>query len=235
MKPTKLLTAFLLSVGVSALALGAGSSVQRTTKLTVSEPTEVGTTLLQPGSYTLHVNDFQAEKIQVVITRDSDSKVVGTEVAFRARRNLTPHEASDNQVQFTYTTHNGHPAVSTWYYPGDDWGEQFAYGKDTMVASTSDNVTETHTAAVSTSTMAETAPAPAPPVETHAEATETHEMAPAPAPAPAPAKTDDVREDRAERAERTLPKTASSTPLVALLGALSLAGAAAMRFGRKTA
>jgi LPXTG-motif cell wall-anchored protein len=231
MKPTKLLTAFLLAIGVSALALGAGSTVQRTTRLTVSEPTEVGTTLLQPGSYTLHVNDYQAEKVQVVITRDNDSKVVGTEVAFRARRNLTPHEASDNQVQFTYTTHNGHPAVSTWYYPGDDWGEQFAYGKDTMVASasTSDNVTETHTPAPTASTMAETAPAPAPPVETHAEATETHEMAPAPAPAP---ETHEMNEDRTER---TLPKTASSTPLLALLGALSLAGAAAMRFGRKTA
>jgi LPXTG-motif cell wall-anchored protein len=33
----------------------------------------------------------------------------------------------------------------------------------------------------------------------------------------------------------TLPKTASSTPLVALLGALALAGASAVRFGRKAA
>ncbi len=228
MKPVRLLTAFLLCLGVSTLALASGSSVQRNTRLTVSEPTEVGTTLLQPGSYTLHVNDFQAEKVQVVITRESDSKVVGTETAFRARRNLGTHEAADNQVQFTYTTHNGHPAVSTWYYPGDDWGEQFAYGKDTMAANTSTDVTMTQTPAPT----AEIAPAPepAPEVKTATRSTDTmasHDMTPA----PAPAETHDMSTHEA----RTLPKTASSTPLIALLGALSLAGAAAVHFGRKTA
>jgi len=224
MKPTRFLAALILCLGVSALALAQGGSVQRETKLAVSEPTMVGNAMLDPGSYTLRVHDYTGEKITVVIVRDSDQKTVGTVVAKRERRNLDSHEASDNQTQFTYTSFNGHPAVATWFYPGDEWGERFVYGKETVAASTTGGdvtVTQTPAPTASTSTMAEStppAPAPAPVVEERKET--TAEVAPAPAPAPE---------------ARTLPKTASSTPLIALLGALSLAGAAAVRFGRRKA
>ena len=225
MKPTMLLTAVLLCFGISAIAMAQGAgSVQRTTKLTVSEPTLIGNVTLDPGSYTLHINDYQAEKVQVVITRDSDNKAMGTVVAMRARRSLDTHQASDNQTQFTYTTFNGQPAVATWFYPGDEWGERFAYGKETIAANTTGGeVTMTQTPAPAASAMAESTP-PAPAVTEKEEHTTVAENAPAPAPAPEPAPE-----------TKTLPKTASSTPLVALLGALSLAGAAAIRFGRRKA
>jgi len=218
MKTTKFLTSLILCLGVSALAL-AQATVQRDTKLAVSEPTQVGPVLLDPGSYTLRVHDFKGGKIQVNIVRDSDQKMMGTATAMRARRNLDTNQQADNQTQFTYTTFNGHPAVATWYYPGDEWGEQFLYGKETVAANTGDmTVTQTPAPTVSTSTMAESTP-PAPAVEERHEETTRAEAAPAPAPEPA----------------RTLPRTASSTPLVGLLGALSLAGAAAVRFGRRKA
>jgi LPXTG-motif cell wall-anchored protein len=225
MKTTKYLAALILCLGVSALAFAQGGAVQRDTKLAVSEPTQVGPILLDPGSYTLRVHDFKGGKVQVTIVRDSDQKTMGTATAMRARRNLDTNQQADNQTQFTYTTYNGHAAVDTWYYPGDEWGEQFVYGKET-VASTSTGgdvrVTQTPAPTASTSTMAEsTPPAPAPTMEERHEETRT-EAAPAPAPEPAPE-------------ARTLPKTASSTPLVGLLGALSLAGAAAVRFGRRKA
>jgi LPXTG-motif cell wall-anchored protein len=227
MKPTRIFTALLLSIGISALAMAQGaSSVQRETKLAVSEPTMVGNVLLDPGSYTIRVHDYQNEKVEVVITRDSDSKTMGTVVAVRSRRNLDSHEASDNQTQFTYTTFNGHPAVATWFAPGDEWGERFAYGKETVAENTTGGavtMTQTPAPAASTSTMAEsTPPAPAP--------AEEHTMAET-TPAPAPEETTPAPAPEV----RTLPKTASSTPLVALLGALALAGASAVRFGRRKA
>jgi LPXTG-motif cell wall-anchored protein len=231
MKPTRIFTALLLSLGISAAALAQGAgSVQRTTKLAVSEPTLVGSVTLDPGSYTLFVKDFQSEKVQVVITRDSDKKAMGTVIASRERRSLDTHQASDNQTQFTYTTFNGRPAVATWFYPGDEWGERFAYGKETVAESTtggSVTMTQTPAPTASTSTMAESTP-PAP-VATE-ERTTVAESTPAPAPVreepPAPAPAPEAR---------TLPTTASSTPLVALLGALALAGASAVRFGRRKA
>jgi LPXTG-motif cell wall-anchored protein len=225
MKPTRLLTAFLLCLGIATLAMAQGAgSVQRTTQLTVSEPTMIGNVTLDPGSYTLHVNDYQAEKVQVVITRNSDNKAMGTVVASRERRSLDSHTQSDNQTQFTYTTFNGHPAVATWFYPGDEWGERFAYGKETVAENTTGGeVTMTQTPAPTATTTAEATP-PAEEKEEHtvAETTPAPEPAPAVEPAPAPE-------------TKTLPKTASSTPLVGLLGALSLAGAAALRFGRRKA
>lgn len=226
MKPTRFIASLILCLGVSALASAQGGAVQRDTKLAVSEPTQVGPILLDPGSYTLRVHDFKGGKVQVTVVRDSDLKTMGTATAMRARRNLDTNQQADNQTQFTYTSYNGHPAVDTWYYPGDEWGEQFVYGKETIAANTGDvKVTQTPAPTASTSTMAESrppAPAPAPVVEERREETKTAEVAPAREPAPAPE-------------ARTLPKTASSTPLVALLGALSLAGAAAIRFGSRKA
>ena len=225
MKTTRILTVLLLCFGLSAIAMAQGAgSVQRTTKLAVTEPTQIGNVLLDPGSYTLHVKDYQGEKVQVVITRDSDQKAMGTVITSRERRSLDSHTESDNQVQFTYTTFNGHPAVATWFYPGDEWGERFAYGAETATASTTTGgevtMTQTPAPTASTSTMAEsTPPAPAP-EPTVAETTPAPAPAPEAAPAPEPA---------------TLPRTASRTPLVALLGGLSLAAAGAVRFGRRKA
>ena len=220
MKFTRWVPALLLCFGMSTVAMAQGAgSVQRTTKLAVSEPTMIGNVMLDPGSYTLHVNDYQSEKVQVVVTRDSDSKTIGTVIAARTRRSLDSHQASDNQTQFTYTTFNGHPAVATWFYPGDEWGEEFAYGKETVAENTTGGevtMTQTPAPTASTSTMAESTPPK--------EESTVAESTPAPAPAPEPAPE-----------AKTLPKTASSTPLVALLGALSLAGAAAVRFGRRKA
>ena len=235
MKTYRFLAFLILCLGVSALALAQGGAVQRDTKLAVSEPTQVGTILLDPGSYTLRVHDFKGGKVQVTIVRDSDQKTMGTATAIRARRNLDTNQQADNQTQFTYTTYDGHPAVSTWYYPGDEWGEQFIYGGNASEMT----MRQTSAPAASTSTMAEsTPPAPAPAVEERHEKTKTAEAASAPAPAPAPAAAPAPAPASAPSPKpkaRALPKTSSSTPLVALLGALLLAGAAAVRVVRRRA
>jgi LPXTG-motif cell wall-anchored protein len=237
MKRHRFLAALVLCIGVPALAFAQGGAVQRDTKLAVSEPTQVGTILLDPGSYTLRVHDFKGGKVQVTVVRDSDQKTVGTATAIRARRNLDTNQQAENQTQFTYTTYNGHPAVSTWYYPGDEWGEQFIYG------GSASEMTMRHTPAPAapTATMAESTPPPPPPaVKERHEEKKMVEAAPAPAPAPVaavePAPAPAAAPAPAPKPKaRALPKTASSTPLVALLGALSLAGAAAVRFGRRRA
>ena len=234
MKTSRFLAALVLCGSVSSLALAAGGAVQRDTALSVSEPTQVGPILLDPGSYTLRVHDYTGGKVQVTVIRDSDQKTMGTATAIRARRNLNTNQQAESQTQFTYTTYNGHPAVSTWYYPGDEWGEQFVYGGEASEM-TMRHTTAPAAPAAPKATMAEATPPPPPPaVETRHEEKKmaapppppapAAEPAPAPAPAPAP-----------KPKAKALPKTASSTPLVALLGALSLAGAAAVRLVRRRA
>src|SRR5439155_23120295 len=61
----------------------------------------------------------------------------------------------NEQTELTYTIANGHPALSTWYYPGDEWGEQFATGLATWKEQ--EAVTIRYTPI---ETLAEKAPAP---------------------------------------------------------------------------
>ncbi len=214
MKSSKTVLASLLFLGFASLALAQGTPVQRTTKLTISEPTEISGTVLQPGVYMIRVRDFTNGKVQVQVTDEADKTVFATVTAMRMRRNLDTNQQQAEQTEFTYTTANGHPALHTWFYPGDEWGEEFTNGKATWVAEKTETITQppmkTETAEVAT------APAPAP-VPAPAPALIAENNAPEPAPAPAPAE---------------LPKTGSNLPLFGLIGLGALAGATALRLAR---
>jgi LPXTG-motif cell wall-anchored protein len=209
MKYLKTIFASMAFLGFANLLLAQGSTpVQRNTKINISEPTEVSGTVLQPGTYTLKVLDFQDGKVQVQVSDENDKKPITTVVTEKVRRNLDTHQQTDEQAQFTYTTANGHPALDTWFYPGDEWGEKFTSGKATWVAENVGTVTQTPMQTeTKTAEVAET-PAPA---ETVAENN---------APAPEPAPTE-------------LPKTASDLPLLGLVGMLALGGAAGVHLLRK--
>src|SRR5690348_5422821 len=112
-------------LATASLLLAQGTPVQRTTRLTISAPTEVSGTILQPGTYTLKVIDFKVGKQVVQVTNANDQNVLTTVMAQRLRRNLNTEQERNEQTEFTYTFANGHPSLSTWYYPGDEWGEQF--------------------------------------------------------------------------------------------------------------
>jgi hypothetical protein len=133
-----------------------------------------------------------------------------------------------------WETPAGQPkALRAWFYPGDNFGQEFAYKKHraTEIAQTTTTheevpqaPEETTTATAQTQTDATTqsntevaqvtpppapAPAPAPVAE-----------APAPAPAPEPAPAPAVIAQNNTPTE--LPQTASSYPTLALIGFLSL-------------
>ena len=158
-------TIFVLGfVGFAGLLLAQGIPVQRTTRLTISEPTEVQGTILQPGTYTLKVLDFRSGKITVQVTDASDRNVLTTVMAQRLRRDLDTDQERSDAAEFTYTVANGHPALSTWYYPGDEWGEKFASGKVQWPAEQVGTIRMTpieQTAKVETPPSVEPAPQPA--------------------------------------------------------------------------
>jgi LPXTG-motif cell wall-anchored protein len=134
-----------------------------------------------------------------------------------------------------WETPAGQPrALRAWFYPGDNFGQEFAYPRSMYLQLSANNrrmeqpQTQSQTVAVEEADRsAESAPQPEPapaapappepvaqpqPVETPAPAPEpapTPEAAQEPAPAPAPAPTE-------------LPHTASNYPLIALAGLVSL-------------
>jgi len=222
MKSLKRVLNSVAFLGFASLLLAQGTPVQRTTNLNISEPTEISGTILQPGSYMLRVHDFKGGKVQVQVTDESDKTVFATVTAMRMRRNLDTNQQQAEQTELTYTTANGHPALSTWFYPGDEWGEQFTSGKATWPAGTmTQKQTDTQTTEVVTTTEPARAPATIP-----ALVAENKPTAPEPAVAAAP---------MAERAPARLPKTGSNLPLLALIGFGAIGGAAALHLSRRSA
>ncbi|MGH9443752.1 MAG: LPXTG cell wall anchor domain-containing protein [Thermoanaerobaculia bacterium] len=214
MKYLKAILTSMAFLGLANFALAQGATpVQRNTKISISEPTEIAGTILQPGTYTIKVVDFKTGKVQVQVSDKDDKSVITTVTAMRLRRNLDTNQQQANQAEFTYTTANGHPALKTWFYPGDEWGEEFQTGKATWVAENTATVTQT-------------------PMQTETKTTEVAE-APAPAPTPAPETVAENNAPAPEAAPAELPKTASDLPLLGLVGVLALGAAAGVHLLRK--
>lgn len=193
--------------------------VKKATDLAVFQPIEIPGVVLLEGNYVIKIPDPATHPDMVGFYNDDESqliKLVRTIPAYR----LDP---ADKTVITFEERPNGAPnAIKTWFIPGDYWGREFLYGKAAALRVAAEAAPVLETAPEPAPISEEVAPAPvaAPAVEAAVEAApapvEIAEVVPPPAAveaAPAPA---------AEAAIEELPKTGSSLPLFALLGAFSL-------------
>jgi hypothetical protein len=216
---------------VGALVLLASSVTYRAqadewdkrTVLTVDQPIQVTKTVLQPGTYVFRLLSSPSDRHIVQIFNADQTQIITTVLAIPNYR-LEP--TGDSRFSF-YETPAGHPkALHAWFYPGDNFGQEFPYPKQLAMLTAS-------------------APAPklipAPEPELQAEA-------PAPPPPPAPEEslnqTPIQQEPPVEIAQNTppaqpepppavetpapaaapdLPKTATPYPLFGLGGLFSFA------------
>ena len=215
---------------------------------TFSQSIEIPGKVLAPGTYVFKLMDSPSNRHIVRITNEREDQVIATVLAIPNYR-LEPK----SKTVFTfYEMPGGQPEVlREWFYPGDNFGQEFAYSKQrhaeilAAIRMGGRTNTEVQTAAVvatpvvtaeATETKSvesvETAPAPtadttSPQVEapekleSPAEPTEAVEPVPAPTPEPTPEPQSDN--------DKTMPKTASQLALIGLLGA----GAAFSAFGMR--
>jgi len=206
---TRLVVA-MASVGLLGIALAPSARADEWNKLTimtVNEPIQVPNKVLPAGTYVVKLLDSPSDR-HIVQIFDRDQKHLQTTILAIPNYRLQP----TGKTVFTFwETPPGQPkALRAWFYPGDNFGQEFAYPKSAAVqiASVAHEPVPTTEAtqpaelpqAKVTQTqpqqeVAQAAPPPAP------------EPAPAPAPAPAP---------------QELPKTASPYPLIGLAGIFSL-------------
>jgi hypothetical protein len=207
----------------------------KTTKITFNEPVQVPGKVLAPGTYVFKLLDSTAERHIVQIFNEDHSALITTVLAIPNYR-LEPSGK-------TILTYQERPvdqpvALAAWFYPGDNFGQEFVYPKSeseqlsrlnkrevpsteseeaypTLKGRPSENVARNENPAP----QAKTAPAnPAPQAETPA--------AKPPIPSkPAPGTTNTQIAARHE----TLPHTASSLPLIGLLGLTLLGFAVILR------
>src|SRR4051794_18708051 len=212
--------AFAATLGLAGLMITPSAMADQWNKktyITIGEAVQVPGKVLQPGRYVMRLAESPSNRHIVQIYNEREDQLQTTILAIPNYR-LQPTGKTEFQW---WETPAGQPkAMRAWFYPGDNFGQEFAYPKNTAIQIAQASSTATTVPALSDEDVnkatvsavdksgaeselnketytAQVAPAPAP------------EAAPAPAPEPAPAPT--VAPDTGTRArtEDTLPKTAS--------------------------
>jgi hypothetical protein len=199
------------------------------TVLTVNDQIQVTDTVLQPGKYVFLLADSSSDRHIVRIYDANQTHLIDTVMAIPNYR-LQPTGRSS--FTFWETPPGTAPALRAWFYPGDNFGQEFRYPQHPLVLQAS--------AAAPAPPVSSTPPAPPPSAgtptvpEAAAPSEPQPEVAqnappPAAAPAPPPQNQEANREEQSKPAE--LPKTASPYPAIGLAGGalLALAGLLKLR------
>jgi hypothetical protein len=208
------------------------------TNLTVNEPLEVPsccapghTVILQPGEYVMVLVDSTSDR-HIVRIFDKDEKNVITTILAVPNYRLQP---TGKTVLGYWEVPAGQPrALRAWFYPGDNFGQEFAYPKEAAVQIAAFVKVPVPAIAVETVAVEDLKTVPLVAVDETGGTTELALTAPAPvaavvaAPEAAPVATQTADRAVAETPAPTMPHTGSALPLIGLVGLVSLAVFAAL-------
>ncbi len=223
-------TLFAAAVAVVALSpYATADEWNKKTTVTISEPVEVPGAVLPAGTYVFKLVDSQADRHIVEIQNQRENHTFATIIATPNYR-IRP---TGNTVISFWETPAGQPkALRAWFYPGDNFGQEFRYPKTRATEITQVAHEQVPVAEEPAPQASQNAPQPAPQVAQNTPPPPPAPVAAAPAPQPAPAPVAQPAPQPApapEVAENTLPKTlpqtASDLPLLSLAGLLSLGAA----------
>jgi hypothetical protein len=221
---TMVLGLTLLGAALTANAF-ADESNKKTT-ITFSGPVEIpgvhlkGWGVLPAGTYVFKVMDSQSDRHIVQIFNQDETIVYATILAIPNYR----LKATDKTVITFRERPAGEPeALRAWFYPGDNYGQEFVYGKEKAIALAKTENTPVLFAQVDTVEVVE-------PIQSMDHAAVV-QMKAAPVMAVQPTgdlvALNEIVEPLPARVEmaKALPATASNTPLIGLLGLMCLGGA----------
>jgi LPXTG-motif cell wall-anchored protein len=181
------------------------------TIVTVNEPIIAGNKVLDPGTYVWKLMDSQSDR-HIVQIFDKDQRHLEETILAIPNYRLQP--AGKTQFAFWETPAGVPKAVKAWFYPGDNFGQEFAYPKKLVAQLASAAPVPVPT------NYREPEPVPAPaPAEQPAPAPVAQ---PAPAPEPQPAPAPPAAAPAPVQQPQALPHTGSFNPLIGLLGLTSL-------------
>lgn len=186
------------------------------TTLTFSAPFEIpGGRVLSAGTYVFKLLDSRYDRDIVQIFNADETHIYATILAIPNHRLQAPENTIMN---FEERAAGSPEAIKAWFHPGETWGHEFVYPKARAVelAKLTNEPVPSMAAEVPPESNA-----PAPTVKEQSIA--TLEEAPLTAEEPSGQELPITRAFAPEVA--SLPKTASSMPLVGLIGLLSLASA----------
>jgi hypothetical protein len=249
----KSLNAFAAAVCLGAMTFAPNAMADQWNKrtiLTVGEPIQVPGKVLQPGKYVMKLMDSPSNRHIVQIFNEDESQLQTTVLAIPNYR-LQP--TGETEFQWWETPAGQPRAMRAWFYPGDNFGQEFAYPKNEAVAiaaTSNQNVPTTYA-----QTEAELSTARVGTVdragtemeldrETYSRAddqvAQNQQVTPQPQPEATQPQQDVTVERDTQRTEiaqaapperemETLPRTASTMPMFGIAGLLALGAGMALR------
>jgi hypothetical protein len=206
----------------------------KATQITFNKAVEIPNMVLKAGTYEFRLLDSASDRNVVQILNADGTHLYENVLAIPAYRQVPTDKTV---VTFEERAQGAPQAVATWFYPGDNTGEEFVYAKATREAlavtpgvnsnpqsgtsKIASNATESRSTAQQTTTA--TASVNTATAETRNAPAQIAQAVPSPAPSPA------VANQSGNTAPKRLPKTASALPLLLLAGVLSLGLSAAVR------
>ena len=211
MKITRtVLVVFALALFGAVFASGVHADQwDKKTTLTFSQPVEIPGQILPAGTYMFKIANSPSDRHIVEIYNADGSQIIATVLAINDWR-IKP--TGDTVVKFAERSGDNPEAVKAWFYPGDNFGQEFVYPRKRaleLAAASKEPIP-----AMDVDTMpADLTVAPIVAI--------TPEQKEVPV-AEAIAVSQPVEQDPAPLVAQTMPKTASMVPLIALLGLASL-------------
>jgi hypothetical protein len=207
MKPFKaLLSLFAVTLlGATVLPSAQADTWNKKTLVTFSQDVEVPGRILPAGTYTFQLLDSLSDRHIVQIFNADGSQIIATILAINNYR-LQP--TGDTVMKFSERPGDSPEALRAWFYPGDNFGQEFVYPKVRAIelAQTAKVIVP----AVAVDTIDENVIKTVPIVAVTPDQKEV-EVAKVIQTTPPVAAVKETEE---------LPQTASSMPLIALLGGL---------------
>jgi hypothetical protein len=227
---------FLALMGAVATSGAKADDWNKKTTVTFSGPVEIpgvhltGWKVLPAGTYVFKLLDSQSDRHIVQIFSKDEKTIIATILAIP---NYRLKATSKTVITFRERPAGEPEALRAWFYPGMNWGDEFVYPKARAVElSKTENTPVLFTAAeipvevaepiltVDAPVVVQMKQAPVMAIQPSGEEVQLAEVVTAP---PAPV----------QEADRALPATASSLPLIALLGLLAICGTFAFRLAEK--
>jgi LPXTG-motif cell wall-anchored protein len=205
------------------------------TILTVNEPIQVQDKLLEPGQYVFKLLNSQSDRHIVQIYNRDQTHLIDTVMAIP---NYRIQPTGKSRFSFWETPPGSAKALRAWFYPGDNFGQEFTYPKHIVMLASLSATQEA--AALATPPPVASAPEPVPAVEPQPQAevlqpvpdNQPVEIAQNTPPPPLPAASAQPVEPAPTPSPATLPKTGSNYPLFGLAGFLSLGLLGVLRLKR---
>ena len=206
----KIIKTTLAVLTLALLGLISVSGVQadewnKKTVMTFSQPVEIPGQVLPAGTYTIKLVDLASERHIVQFLSADGIHVIATVLAIN---NWRLHPTGETVVKFAERSGDNPEALKAWFYPGDNFGQEFVYPKQRAIQLAIE--TKEPIPAIAEET-------PDSDLKTAQIVAVTPEQKEVPV-AEVVATTQPVVQDPAPVAVASLPKTASLLPLIALLG-----------------